>query len=83
MSERTITKKRNTMQDSPTGFDVTCVIGRVEFDNTGEHTPHEAAFLLIAKHDAPGEYVFPNADGGTCRVSVDYSPVSDQTVEVY
>ena len=54
-----------------TGFDVTCVVGRVEFGN-GDVAPHVAAFQIIASHDAEGTYTFPMADGRTCVVSVDF-----------
>lgn len=54
------------------GFDVTCVIGRVEFDATGDLSPHEAAFLLIARHDTRGTFCFPMEDGRTMSVTVDY-----------
>lgn len=53
------------------GFDVTCVIGRITFGD-GDMNPHEAAFRLIAQHDAPGTYSFPLATGGTCNVTVEY-----------
>ena len=49
------------------GFDVTCVVGRVEIGETGEHSAYEAAFLLIAKHDAPGTYNFPG-----CTLTVEH-----------
>jgi hypothetical protein len=56
----------------PGGFDVTAVIGHVEFSEVGEMTPYEAAFALIAKHDATqGLYTFPHEDGGTVNVSVE------------
>lgn len=56
----------------PNGFDVTCVIGRVELDGNGDFTPHEAAFLMIARHDARGTFNFPMQDGRTMSVTVDY-----------
>lgn len=55
-----------------TGFDVTCVVGHVEFDSTGDLTPHEAAFLVIARHDNRGTFQFPMLDGRTMSVTVDY-----------
>jgi hypothetical protein len=42
----------------PPGFDVTCVIGRVEVGPNGEHSPYEAAWLLIARHDTEGTFKF-------------------------
>lgn len=54
------------------GFDVTAVIGRVEFDALSDLSPHEAAFMLIAKHDARGTFNFPMEDGRTMSVTVDY-----------
>jgi hypothetical protein len=63
---------RHTDLVTPDHFDVTSVIGRVVFDGTGDDTPHEAAFRIIARHDTPGEYTFPLPDGGTCRVAVTY-----------
>jgi hypothetical protein len=53
------------------GFDVTCTIGRVVFGE-GELSPHEAAMLLIARHDAPGTYSFPSEQPGTVEVTVNY-----------
>ena len=53
------------------GFDVTCIIGRVEPGN-GDLRPHEAAMLLIARHDAEGQYSFPMSLGGTQHVTVEF-----------
>jgi len=50
------------------GFDVTCVIGRVEFGK-GDLTPYEAAFLLIARHDTDGHFTFPDGQGGYYHVT--------------
>jgi hypothetical protein len=56
--------------DEMESFDVTCVIGTVHVTHDGtDMPPHHAAFLLIAEHNAEGEYVFPY-DGGTCHVDV-------------
>jgi hypothetical protein len=73
-TEREMARKRrlNGGPLGPDGFDVTCVIGRVNLTEDGEHSPHEAAFLLIAAHDAPGTYTFPLRHGGDCRVTVEY-----------
>jgi hypothetical protein len=54
------------------GFDVTCTIGRVVFGE-GETTPHEAAFLLIAQHGAPGTFRFPAENGDEVEVTVNYT----------
>lgn len=55
------------------GFDVTCVIGRVEFGDPGHAAdPRVAAFMLIAEHGAPGLYSFPNPDGTICTVDVEH-----------
>lgn len=66
------------MEDTPvvqTGFDVTCVIGRVELSRTGNLKPYQAAMSLIASHEASGVYTFPDMrnDGHICRVTVDFS----------
>lgn len=58
------------------GFDVTCVIGSVVFDAMGDMTPVEAAYLLIARHGAPGSFEFPQAEGGTHRVIVEYDTLN-------
>lgn len=55
-----------------TGFDVTCVIGRVEFSDTGESAPRVVAFAMIGEHDVEGTYSFPMADGRTCVVDVNH-----------
>ena len=60
----------------PSGFDVTAVIGRVEFSNLGEHeTPFQAALAVIGQHSPrvgndPVIYVFPHEDGGNIEVEV-------------
>lgn len=56
----------------PIGFDVTCVIGRVQLDAHGEKPAHVAAFELIALHDAEGEFSFPMTDGRVCHVDVNF-----------
>lgn len=55
------------------GFDVTCVVGRVEFDQDAGESPYEAAMRLIARHDAPGSFRFPMVHGGTCLVDVSWN----------
>ena len=42
------------------GFEVTCVVGTVEFDRMGTMTPVEAAMALIGQHERPGQYFFPH-----------------------
>lgn len=69
--------KRSIEDPPPGGFDVTCVIGRVEFGEGDEHSS-VVAFKLIAQHDAPGVYSFPNADGTTCRVTVEHIMTPEQ-----
>lgn len=54
------------------GFDVTCTIGRVVLGD-GEHTPHEAAMLLIAQHGAPGTFRFPSEEPGEVVVTVEFN----------
>lgn len=54
------------------GFDVTCVIGRVDLTEKGDVPANVAAFMLIASHDAPGHYSFPMPMGGKVNVAVDY-----------
>jgi hypothetical protein len=56
----------------PSGFDVTCVIGHVDFVDAGPHTPAEAAYLLIAQHGAEGTFSFPHENGGMVRVTVEH-----------
>jgi len=62
--------RRKIRREAP-GFDVTCVVGRVTLGE-GEHTPEQAAFLLIADHGAPGTYSFPSEAPGTIRVTVEH-----------
>ena len=62
---------------------VRSVIGTVTLDENGDHSPHEAAFLLIARHSldaldanvqsghpTQGDYSFLAANGETCNVFV-------------
>lgn len=72
------TETRDGFPASPESFDVTCVIGTVDFRETGEFSPHEAAFLLIARHDTRGTFKFPMWDGREMSVTVDY-PDSAET----
>lgn len=53
--------------DRPTGFDVMCKIGRVEFGNGGEPAIM-AAFRMIYEHNAAGEFSFPDECDGTIKV---------------
>lgn len=59
-------------QAAPSGFDVTCTIGRVEFSELSEHSPLVAAFILIAQHGASGEFSFPGEEGKLIYVDVTY-----------
>lgn len=51
-------------------FVVTCVVGEVQLTKGSGISPVEAAFRLIAQHDAPGEYRFPHEAGGEYVVEV-------------
>lgn len=51
-------------------FDVTCTIGSV-YEGQGDVTPYQAAFLLIARHDAEGQFRFPNDGPGETIVTVE------------
>jgi hypothetical protein len=65
------------------GFDVTCVIGRVEF-GMGDKTPFQAAMEIISKHvEDTGtfdvEFSFPHESGGTIHTSINFeAPESSQ-----
>jgi len=63
------TRKTPRGEDT-TGFDVTCVVGRVEY-GASPHSAEVAAFMLIAEHGTSGQFVFPGEDGGTVYVTVD------------
>lgn len=66
-------RSKTSRTKAPEGFDVTAVIGRVDFTDVGtDDTPHEAAFRLIARYDNEGTFKFPMADGRTCAVTVDW-----------
>lgn len=73
LSEAPFRKKGAAVTEDPSGFDVTCVIGRVEDDPNGTVTRHEAAYLLIARHDTPGTFTWKQPRGGPqVRVTVEY-----------
>ena len=55
-------------------FDVVCTIGSVRLTDDGPLSPYAAAMLLIAEHDAPGEFRFPHPTGGETLVTVEYPP---------
>lgn len=55
-------------------FDITCIVGSVYKSDSSGLTPNEAAFLLIARHGADGEYQFPAEHGGTINVGVFTNP---------
>lgn len=72
--KRPLNGKGATSMEQANGF---CVfrkeeVGFVSFDGDGTMGPHEAAFLLIARADMPGEYSFPHDSGGEITVSVEY-----------
>jgi len=56
-------------------FDVTCTIGTVYLDETANHTPMQAAMLLIADHNAEGEFRFPAEQGGITVVTIAHEEV--------
>jgi hypothetical protein len=70
------------------GFDVTCVIGRVEF-GTGEKTPFQAAMEIVSRHvEDTGafdvEFSFPHESGGTIHASINFeAPEESQKAEEY
>jgi hypothetical protein len=70
--EMAIPTKSKVRRDIRPGIDITCIVGRVEFDDLGEASVMEAAFALIGRHDARGEYQIPMEDGRTMVVTVDY-----------
>lgn len=72
MTEATTTRKKTlrSRQARPS-FDVTQTIGTVMLDGEGENTPHEAAFLLIARHGSDGTFHFPAETGGMVAVTVE------------
>jgi len=43
---------------APPSFDITKVVGRITFSEEGDMNAYEAAFLLIARDDSEGTYVF-------------------------
>lgn len=52
---------------------VKSVVGEVVVDREGTVTAHEAAFMMIARHDTEGDYEFPMANGATCLVHVEHT----------
>lgn len=63
---------KQVAEDARSGsFDVTCVIGTVIPSEDGTLSSHEAAFVLIAKHDTPGTFSWSN-DGHEVVVTVEY-----------
>lgn len=44
------------------GFDITKVVGYVDFNMAGEHHPTEVAFRIIGEDASPGTYVFPDVE---------------------
>lgn len=63
----------------PTGFDITCTIGRVSLTNrAGNDTPLQAALYVIADHGATGVYCFKFPEsvvGGPQNFRVTVEPV--------
>lgn len=61
-------------------FVVTSVIGAVFPDDTSGLTPHEAAFVCIARADMPGDFEWTDHNGYHYRVSVARrDPVQSET----
>lgn len=58
-------------QDDRNGFDVTCVVGHVNYSQDGIFDPYVAALILLGEHGADGVYQFPAANGGTHTVTVE------------
>jgi len=59
-------------------FDITCVIGTVEYERNGDGRPaHVAAFEMVAMHDTPGRFSWPMPHGGTCHVTVEHEMPTD------
>lgn len=58
----------------PDGFDVVCVVGRVDFYAEGDTHPDVAAMQLIVDHgkgeSTPGTYSWPCAHGGEVTVTI-------------
>lgn len=46
------------------------VIGTVDIGLEGDFTPHEAAFLLIARDGDEGRYSFPDSHGGRYHINI-------------
>lgn len=64
--------KKGPNPDYPTGFDVTCIVGHVDFSDNGTEPAEVTAFRLIAMHGAEGTFQFPHEDGRTISVTVEY-----------
>jgi hypothetical protein len=73
MATRHDPRPASSLDEAPRSFPVTQVIGEVTIDRDSDLTAHEAAFLLIARHDTPGDFHFPLSDGRTCEVTVAYT----------
>lgn len=64
--------KSKLMRNDNASFDVVCTIGTVSLTDDVGMNPYAAAMLLIAEHDAPGEFRFPHPTGGETVVIVEY-----------
>lgn len=65
------------------GFDITCIIGSVIFDDLADMHPTTAAFSIIGEHRAPGIYSFPNVDtSGWITVTVEMSEDAVKEIEL-
>lgn len=83
MAQKISPKAETRVDPLATSFDVTCVIGTVVMDGQGTENPHMAAFRLIAEHDAPGVYSFPNAYGMQTVVEVNAPPYEQPADEFH
>lgn len=74
------THPKMSPQPHPTSFNVTQVIGTVQLGKGGDQSPDLAAFRIIADHDMPGTFTFPNTHGADTTVTVE-TPGEQQEVE--
>jgi hypothetical protein len=65
------------MKNPPRTFDVTQVIGTVSLDPHGTDNVHLVAFRIIAEHDSPGTFTFPNMFGAETTVTVGVPPTEE------
>lgn len=57
--------------DPDKGFEITQVVGRIEYDADSDLTAHEQAFLMLARLDQTGTFVWSNG-GHKVEVSINY-----------